>query len=105
MNESISTAAGAPHGHFLSPSKMRAAIRAAGRIPAERATTYRLRQVFECEPNYPEPLDIIEAEASFGSYHTLIASPEFRFKKAIPNEKAATTQSSEVAAVCAAKES
>jgi 7,8-didemethyl-8-hydroxy-5-deazariboflavin synthase CofH subunit len=81
MNESISTAAGAPHGHFLRPKDMREAIRSVGRLPAERSTTYKLRREFEQEPEQPEALDLIESESYFGSYHTLISSAEFRFRK------------------------
>ena len=46
MNESISRAAGASHGQEVTPSEMRDLIRSAGRIPAERTTTYELREVF-----------------------------------------------------------
>ena len=77
MNESISTSAGASHGQFLHPVELRDWIRAAGRTPVQRSTTYKTLRVFEQEP--------IEPEASwdgdrFGSYATLIASPEFRFR-------------------------
>jgi 7,8-didemethyl-8-hydroxy-5-deazariboflavin synthase CofH subunit len=77
MNESISTSAGAPHGQFLHPVEIRSWIRAAGRIPVQRSTTYGTVRVFEDEP--------VEPEASwdgerFGSYPQLIASPEFRFR-------------------------
>jgi 7,8-didemethyl-8-hydroxy-5-deazariboflavin synthase CofH subunit len=77
MNESISTSAGAPHGQFLHPVEIRSWIRSAGRIPAQRSTTYGTVKVFEDEP--------VEPEASwdrdrFGSYPQLIASPEFRFR-------------------------
>ena len=77
MNESISTSAGAPHGQFLHPKEIRSWIRAAGRIPIQRSTTYTTVRVFQEEP--------IEPEASwdqerFGSYPQLIASPEFRFR-------------------------
>jgi 7,8-didemethyl-8-hydroxy-5-deazariboflavin synthase CofH subunit len=77
MNESISTSAGAPHGQFLHPAEMRSWIRGAGRIPLQRSTTYRTLRVFEQEPDAPEPA--WEPER-FGSYGTLIASPEFRFR-------------------------
>jgi 7,8-didemethyl-8-hydroxy-5-deazariboflavin synthase CofH subunit len=77
MNESISTSAGAQHGQFLHPAELRSWIRACGRIPVQRSTTYQTLRVFEQEP--------MEAEPSwdpdrFGSYATLIASPEFRFR-------------------------
>jgi FO synthase subunit 2 len=78
MNESISTSAGAPHGQFLHPTEMRSWIRAAGRIPVERSTTYKTLRIFEDEPGQPErPW----SEEIFGSYAGLIASPEFRFRE------------------------
>jgi FO synthase subunit 2 len=77
MNESISTSAGAPHGQFLHPVELRQWIRAAGRIPVQRSTTYKTLRVFEQEPIEPEPS--WDAD-TFGSYATLIASPEFRFR-------------------------
>jgi 7,8-didemethyl-8-hydroxy-5-deazariboflavin synthase CofH subunit len=77
MNESISTSAGAQHGQFLHPAEMRSRIRAAGRIPVQRSTTYTALKVFEQEPLEPEPSWDGDR---FGSYATLIASPEFRFR-------------------------
>jgi 7,8-didemethyl-8-hydroxy-5-deazariboflavin synthase CofH subunit len=77
MNESISTSAGAPHGQFLHPTELRHWIRTAGRLPVQRSTTYKTLRVFEEEPIEPEPS--WDAK-SFGSYATLIASPEFRFR-------------------------
>jgi 7,8-didemethyl-8-hydroxy-5-deazariboflavin synthase CofH subunit len=77
MNESISTSAGAPHGQFLHPTELRYWIRTAGRIPVQRSTTYKTLRVFEQEPIEPEPG--WDADG-FGSYATLIASPEFRFR-------------------------
>jgi FO synthase subunit 2 len=77
MNESISTSAGAQHGQFLQPSELRSWIRAAGRIPVQRSTTYKTLRVFEEEPIEPEPSWDGDR---FGSYATLIASPEFRFR-------------------------
>lgn len=82
MNESISTAAGAEHGHFMRPASLRQAIREAGRVPVERTTTYNTRRVFEREPDSPEPLDAVETEGGqFGSYAQLISSDQFRYKK------------------------
>lgn len=77
MNESISTSAGAPHGQFLHPAELRSWIRAAGRVPVQRSTTYQPVRVFEQEPSEPEPGWDGDR---FGSYATLIASPEFRFR-------------------------
>jgi 7,8-didemethyl-8-hydroxy-5-deazariboflavin synthase CofH subunit len=81
INESISTAAGATHGQLVPPRELRRLIRDAGRIPAERSTTYQLRRVFEQEPAEPDPLDRIDAEQlrRFGSYHELIKLEAFRF--------------------------
>jgi len=47
MEESISKAAGANFGEYVSPGEFRALIRKIGRIPAERTTTYEIRKVFE----------------------------------------------------------
>jgi len=83
MNESISTAAGAPHGQFLRPIDLRALIFEMGRVPVERSTTYRVRRLFESEPEQPDMLDLVEpAGARFGSYTSLISSERFRFRKA-----------------------
>ncbi len=79
MNESISTAAGAQHGQFLTPAEMRSWIRGAGRVPVERSTTYRVLKTFEDEPGTP---DAGWTEQRFGSYKTLVASTAFRFRTA-----------------------
>ncbi|MDH4249506.1 MAG: 7,8-didemethyl-8-hydroxy-5-deazariboflavin synthase subunit CofH, partial [Deltaproteobacteria bacterium] len=82
INESISTAAGARHGQLLTPTRLRALARGMGRVPAERATDYRILRVFEdpaADP--PDPLEgIADPVARFGSYEDLIARPEFRFR-------------------------
>jgi FO synthase subunit 2 len=81
INESISTSAGAPYGQLVPPRELRRMIRAAGRLPAQRTTTYDLLKVYQLEDD-PSPLDKVEdPEAAFGSYHRLAASPEFRFRK------------------------
>jgi 7,8-didemethyl-8-hydroxy-5-deazariboflavin synthase CofH subunit len=77
MNESISTSAGAQHGQFLHPAELRSWIRAAGRIPVQRSTTYKTLRVFEEEPTETEPGWDGDR---FGSYASLISSPEFRFR-------------------------
>jgi 7,8-didemethyl-8-hydroxy-5-deazariboflavin synthase CofH subunit len=82
MNESISTAAGSGHGHFMRPVDLRKAVRDVGRVPAERTTTYQTLRVMENEPDRPQPLDApTVAGSQFGSYHSLIASGEFRYRK------------------------
>jgi 7,8-didemethyl-8-hydroxy-5-deazariboflavin synthase CofH subunit len=47
MEESISKAAGAQFGEYVSPGEFRAMIRTIGRIPAERSTTYNCFKVFD----------------------------------------------------------
>ena len=46
MEENISKSAGAEFGEYVSPEEFRAHIRSIGRMPAERTTTYRIRQTF-----------------------------------------------------------
>jgi 7,8-didemethyl-8-hydroxy-5-deazariboflavin synthase CofH subunit len=57
MEESISKAAGANFGEYVSPGEFRAMIRTIGRTPAERSTTYRIRQVFQ-DPDPEERLPL-----------------------------------------------
>ena len=74
INESISTAAGATHGQLMSPATLRAAIRDAGRLPAERNTKYEMLRAFSADgaDDPVHPLDLVEdAEARFGSYRKL----------------------------------
>jgi len=54
MEESISKAAGATFGEYVSPEEFRARIRSIGRVPAERSTTYRIRRIFS-EPEHDSP--------------------------------------------------
>jgi 2-iminoacetate synthase ThiH len=77
MNESISTSAGSSHGQYLHPSEIRSWIRAADRIPMQRSNTYETLQVFEHEPAEPE---VSWSNERFGTYATLTASSDFRFK-------------------------
>jgi 2-iminoacetate synthase ThiH len=68
MEESISKSAGANFGEYVAPGEFRALIRTIGRIPAERATTYQIRKVFECpdaEERLPlQPVPIFNSTAS-----------------------------------------
>jgi FO synthase subunit 2 len=83
INESISTAAGATHGQLATPAALRRVARAAGRVPAERTTLYRVRRAFADEPE-ADALDRVEdAEARFGSYRRLTADPRFRFRRQV----------------------
>ena len=47
MEESISKAAGATFGEYVSPEEFRTRIRSIGRVPAERTTTYKIRRIFD----------------------------------------------------------
>jgi FO synthase subunit 2 len=85
INESISTAAGAPHGQLMRPREIRQLIRAAGRIPVQRSTTYRTLKVFVDEnEDQDSSLDSIDS-SQFGSYHQLIKLDKFRYKDAKSN--------------------
>jgi 7,8-didemethyl-8-hydroxy-5-deazariboflavin synthase CofH subunit len=46
MEESISKAAGATFGEYVSPRDFRRMIRSIGRLPAERTTTYKIRHLY-----------------------------------------------------------
>ena len=82
INESISTAAGAQHGQLVRPRELRHAIRDAGRIPAERHTTYDQLQVFDGDDDPVDALDLVEGnlEERFGSYHGMVKMEGFRFQ-------------------------
>jgi 7,8-didemethyl-8-hydroxy-5-deazariboflavin synthase CofH subunit len=54
MEESISKAAGATFGEYVSPEEFRIRIRSIGRVPAERTTTYKMRRIFD-EPEQDPP--------------------------------------------------
>jgi FO synthase len=47
MDENISRLAGATAGQYIAPEEFQRRIRAIGRIPAERSTTYKLLRVFD----------------------------------------------------------
>lgn len=47
MNESISRAAGSDHGQEITARELVQIIRAAGRVPVRRGTTYGVREVYE----------------------------------------------------------
>jgi 7,8-didemethyl-8-hydroxy-5-deazariboflavin synthase CofH subunit len=53
MEESISKAAGATFGEYVSPEQFREMIRTIGRTPAERTTTYKIRRSFEQPEDVP----------------------------------------------------
>jgi FO synthase len=47
MEESISKAAGATFGEYVSPEEFRGRIRSIDRVPAERTTTYKICRIFD----------------------------------------------------------
>jgi 7,8-didemethyl-8-hydroxy-5-deazariboflavin synthase CofH subunit len=55
MEESISKAAGATFGEYVSPEQFRRMIRSIERVPAERATTYKIRKVYDMREEAPAP--------------------------------------------------
>jgi 7,8-didemethyl-8-hydroxy-5-deazariboflavin synthase CofH subunit len=67
MEESISKAAGATFGEYVSPEEFRARIRSIGRVPAERTTTYKIRRMFERveeeSPSATARLQLLRAES------------------------------------------
>ena len=81
INESISTAAGAQHGQLMRPSEFRHLIRQAGRIPAERYTTYKTKRLFDDADEELDPLDLVgdNVEEIFGSYQKLVNLDSYRF--------------------------
>jgi FO synthase subunit 2 len=83
INESISTAAGAQYGQLMKPKQIRSIIRSAGRIPAQRSTTYRVLKVYDIEEdsqNYSDTrLDRADPQ-EFGSYQELIKLDTFRYR-------------------------
>lgn len=82
INESISTAAGASHGQLLKPKEIRSVIRSAGKIPAQRSTSYRILKIYDNEKEDEEesPLDKVDP-TQFGSYHELIRLDQFRYRR------------------------
>ena len=82
INESISTAAGAQHGQLMRPSEFRQIIRQAGRIPAERYTTYKTRRVFSDTDQELDALDLVgdNVEEVFGSSARLVKLDTYRFE-------------------------
>ena len=79
INESISTAAGAGHGQLLKPKDIRHLIRQAGRIPAQRTTSYRIIKTFVSDEG-TDLLDEVQNTSQFGSYHELIKLDGYRYK-------------------------
>jgi 5-amino-6-(D-ribitylamino)uracil---L-tyrosine 4-hydroxyphenyl transferase len=82
INESISTAAGASHGQLLKPKEIRSVIRSAGKIPAQRSTSYRTLKIYDNEKEDEEVSPLDKADPTqFGSYHELIRLDQFRYRR------------------------
>jgi 5-amino-6-(D-ribitylamino)uracil---L-tyrosine 4-hydroxyphenyl transferase len=82
INESISTAAGASHGQLLKPKEIRSVIRSAGKIPAQRSTSYRTLKIYDNEKEDEEVSPLDKADPTqFGSYRELIRLDQFRYRR------------------------
>ncbi len=68
MEESISKAAGATFGEYVSPEEFRSRIRSIGRVPAERTTTYKIRRMFDKPELDPLPASAQLPMARAGSH-------------------------------------
>jgi FO synthase subunit 2 len=82
INESISTSAGSQYGQLLRPKEMRKRISSAGKIPAQRASNYKIISKYETSEQVEceSILDKIDPTV-FGSYKELITINKFRYKK------------------------
>ena len=83
MNESISTSAGSEYGQLMRPKEIRSLIQSAGRIPAQRNSTYGIVKVYQDDENDDKNESLLDrAETTqFGSYHELIKLDKFRYKR------------------------
>jgi FO synthase subunit 2 len=82
INESISTAAGASHGQLLKPKEIRSVIRSAGKIPAQRSTSYRILKIYDNEKEVEEESSLDKVDPTqFGSYQELIRLDKFRYRR------------------------
>lgn len=82
INESISTAAGAQHGQLMKPKEIRNLTRSAGRVPAQRSTSYKLLKVYKDEKDEDDSALDMADSSQFGSYQQLIKLDKYRFKDA-----------------------
>jgi len=83
MNESISTSAGSEYGQLMRPKEIRSLIQSAGRIPAQRNSTYGILKVYEDDENDDKNESLLDSAETtqFGSYHELIKLDKFRYKR------------------------
>ncbi|MBA3750335.1 MAG: 5-amino-6-(D-ribitylamino)uracil--L-tyrosine 4-hydroxyphenyl transferase CofH [Nitrosopumilus sp.] len=82
INESISTSAGSQYGQLLRPKEIKKLISSAGRVPAQRTSSYKIIKKFETKEEIENEtiLDKVNP-AVFGSYKELITLNKFRYKK------------------------
>ncbi len=82
INESISTAAGSQSGQLVTPQTFRKVIREAGRVPAERDTTYTIRRRFNGNEEVHDPLDELEGDPAlrFGTYQQMVKMEAHRYR-------------------------
>src|SRR5713101_4560097 len=73
MEESISKAAGATFGEYVSPEEFRARIRSIGRVPAERTTTYKIRRTFDVLEDEPTALAQAQLRLASAEKHVTYA--------------------------------
>lgn len=82
INESISTSAGSQYGQLLRPKDMKKLIYSAGKIPAQRTSTYKIIKEFETQEEIDHETDLDKIDASiFGSYKELITLNKYRYRK------------------------
>jgi FO synthase subunit 2 len=76
----------------MRPSQFRQIIRQAGRIPAERHTTYAIKRVFSDADEALDPLDLVgdNVEEVFGSYQRLVKLDTYRFEHPRHGQKGGT---------------
>ena len=79
INESISTSAGAEYGQMMKPKEIHHVVKSAGKIPAQRSSTYRILKEFsEAADDLALPLDTADP-TTFGSYQELIKIGKYRY--------------------------
>lgn len=117
MNESISTSAGASYGQLATPAELQSIIYSAGRIPVERFTDYKYKQVFNSlnqdqksqqqtkdtnitnnshndKTHKLDNISLKDVESIFGSYHGLTQQKTQRYKDYVKQQRQLTNQHS-----------
>src|SRR5919112_3012874 len=79
INESISTSAGSQYGQLLRPKEMKKLISSAGKVPAQRTSTYKIIKEFDTKEEIELESNLDKIDSSiFGSYKELITLNKFR---------------------------